>query len=125
MGKPKGQRKKKNKATPTRVEPVKPVFYRVATFHATESQQEVAPLEWVREPEYSTLPVADMINKFIVDKNCKPVFVSSPNITLLSQSETPKRRMFSISVSMVYEPQEKVRVELVKPLGPAPPLSSS
>lgn len=94
-----------------KVHTLEATYNRVGVFQAFEVQVEAAPNEWVRDKRKSTLPIHELINKFLADNKASVISVSPPDIKLVAASaigDTNKTRTYSCAVSVIYRPQEIV-----------------
>ena len=84
---------------------------RVGIFHSVEVQEQLQPGEWVRNDEYSTERLPDMINDFLTTHGCQVVFVSPPTVDHVETAKDGTRRSYRTSVSVIYDPMEEVNDE--------------
>lgn len=84
---------------------------RVGIFHSVEIQEQQAPGEWVRNDTESTARLPDMVNDFLIESECRVVFVSPPHVEHVETSGDGTRRSYRASISILYDPMEEVNDE--------------
>jgi len=82
--------------------PADAAMCRIATFSSAEVH-ELRAAGWVRS-DRSTPPVDVTANKFLLDNNATPIFVSAPNITAVHISDDKRTRTYMVQLAVIYQP---------------------